>query len=46
MLKIRQYTALFSRIGTKYGGDGKTTFALPNLIESAGQISRPPVHDG
>ncbi len=30
-LKINDYTALFSLIGTTYGGDGKTTFALPNL---------------
>ncbi|PWW00757.1 microcystin-dependent protein [Paenibacillus cellulosilyticus] len=30
-LPIAQNTALFSLIGTYYGGDGKTTFALPNL---------------
>lgn len=28
---INQNTALFSLIGTTYGGDGVTTFALPNL---------------
>jgi len=28
---IAQYTALFSLIGTTYGGDGQTTFALPDL---------------
>lgn len=28
---ISQYTALFSLYGTTYGGDGVTTFALPNL---------------
>lgn len=28
---ISQNTALFSLLGTTYGGDGKTTFALPNL---------------
>lgn len=30
-LSIQTYTALFSLIGTKYGGDGRTTFNLPNL---------------
>ena len=30
-LPISQNTALFSLIGTTYGGDGRTTFALPNL---------------
>lgn len=31
MLPIQQYTALFSILGTTYGGNGVTTFALPNL---------------
>ena len=31
LLPISQNTALFSLLGTYYGGDGKTTFALPNL---------------
>jgi microcystin-dependent protein len=31
ILSIAQNTALFSLLGTTYGGDGKTTFALPNL---------------
>ena len=31
MLPIRQNTALFSLLGTTYGGDGRSTFALPNL---------------
>lgn len=31
LLPIAQNMALFSLIGTTYGGDGKTTFALPNL---------------
>lgn len=31
LLAIRQYTTLFSIIGTLYGGDGKTTFGLPDL---------------
>lgn len=32
---ISQNTALFSILGTTYGGDGITTFALPNLQERA-----------
>jgi microcystin-dependent protein len=32
LLPIQQYTALFSLIGTYYGGDGIRTFALPNLM--------------
>jgi microcystin-dependent protein len=31
VLPIAQYTALFSLLGTTYGGNGQTTFALPNL---------------
>ena len=31
LLQINQNTALFSLLGTMYGGDGRTTFALPNL---------------
>lgn len=31
LLTIQQNTALFSLLGTFYGGDGRTTFALPNL---------------
>lgn len=31
LLPIAQNTALFSILGTAYGGDGRTTFALPNL---------------
>lgn len=31
LLKISENTALFSLIGTTYGGDGKTNFALPDL---------------
>jgi len=31
LLPISQYTALFSLLGVQYGGDGKVTFALPNL---------------
>jgi microcystin-dependent protein len=31
LLPINQNTALFSLLGTTYGGNGQTTFALPNL---------------
>ena len=40
LLSIAQSTALFSILGTMYGGDGKTTFALPNL---QGNV---PMHQG
>src|SRR2546427_3180610 len=35
ILPISQNTALFSLLGTTYGGDGKSNFALPNLQGSA-----------
>ena len=35
LLPISQNTALFSLLGTTYGGDGKSTFALPNIEGSA-----------
>ena len=31
LLPISQYSALFSLLGTMYGGDGRSTFALPDL---------------
>lgn len=31
-LPIAQYAALFEVLGTTYGGDGQSTFALPNLM--------------
>lgn len=31
LIPIQTSTALFSLLGTTYGGDGKTNFALPNL---------------
>ena len=31
LLPINSYSALFSILGTTYGGDGRTTFALPDL---------------
>lgn len=40
LLAISQNTALFSLLGTTYGGDGITTFALPNLN------GRVPMHPG
>ena len=40
LMPISQNTALFSLLGTYYGGDGKSTFALPNLQDSA------PMHQG
>jgi len=38
LLPINQNQALFSLLGTNYGGDGRTTFALPNLR------GRTPIH--
>jgi microcystin-dependent protein len=35
LLSIAQNTALFSLLGTTYGGNGQTTFALPNLNNRA-----------
>ncbi|MCX7571872.1 tail fiber protein [Tumebacillus sp. DT12] len=35
LMSISQNTALFSILGVQYGGDGKTTFALPNLMGNA-----------
>lgn len=35
LLPISQNTALFSLLGTTYGGDGKSTFGLPDLQGSA-----------
>src|SRR3954464_8259237 len=35
LIPIAQNTALFSLLGTYYGGDGKSTFALPNLQGAA-----------
>ena len=36
LLPLAQYSALFSLLGTIYRGDGRTTFALPNLNGRAG----------
>src|SRR5437762_13512789 len=35
LMPISQNTALFSLLGTVYGGDGKSTFALPDLQGNA-----------
>lgn len=35
LLSISRHSALFSVVGTAYGGDGMTTFALPDLRERA-----------
>jgi microcystin-dependent protein len=35
LMPISQNTALFSLLGTTYGGDGKSTFALPNMQDNA-----------
>lgn len=40
LLPISQNTALFSLLGTNYGGDGRTTFGLPDLR------GRSPLHVG
>ena len=40
LLPISQNTALFSLLGTTYGGDGKSTFALPDMQDNA------PMHPG
>jgi microcystin-dependent protein len=40
LLPINQHQALFSILGTIYGGDGRTTFALPDLR------GRTPIHAG
>jgi microcystin-dependent protein len=40
LLPINQNAALFSLLGTTYGGNGQTNFALPNLQ------SRLPIHQG
>jgi microcystin-dependent protein len=40
LLPISEYETLFTLIGTTYGGDGQTTFALPDLR------GRLPVHQG
>ncbi len=34
LMSISQNTALFSILGTSYGGDGVTTFGLPNLLNT------------
>lgn len=40
LLSVSQNTALFSLLGNRFGGDGRTTFGLPDLR------SRVPMHQG
>ena len=40
LMQVAQNTALFSLVGTMYGGDGRTTFGLPDLQ------GRAPMHPG
>ncbi len=40
LMSVSEYSALFSLLGTIYGGDGRTTFALPDLR------GRVPIHAG
>ena len=40
LLQISHYQALYSLLGTRFGGDGRTTFALPDLR------GRVPMHRG
>ena len=40
ILPINQYTSLFALIGDNYGGDGRTTFAVPDMR------GRVPIHQG
>ncbi|MFO0043233.1 MAG: phage tail protein [Pseudomonadota bacterium] len=40
LLPISEYDALFALVGTTYGGDGQTTFAVPDLR------GREPIHQG
>jgi microcystin-dependent protein len=35
IMPLRQFSALFSLLGTQYGGDGVNTFALPNFANRA-----------
>lgn len=46
LLQIRNFTPLFSIIGTRYGGDGVQTFALPNLINKMPMGSTTPGDTG
>ena len=40
LLPISQNTALFSLLGTTYGGNGQSTFGLPNMLDNV------PIHTG
>ena len=49
LLPLSQNTALFSLLGTTYGGNGKSNFALPDLqgtcADASGPGARPSLHD-
>ena len=40
LLEISSYSALFSLLGTNYGGDGRTTFALPDFRTNGQDYSK------
>ncbi|MFY7887923.1 MAG: phage tail protein, partial [Spirosomataceae bacterium] len=45
ILNIRQYTALYSLLGSRFGGDGRNTFGLPKIadIPNPYDASKPPI---
>lgn len=40
LLSVNEYPSLYTLLGTQYGGDGRTTFALPDYR------GRAPIHQG
>ncbi|MFI1234456.1 phage tail protein [Nocardia salmonicida] len=38
ILRIEHHQALFTLLGTKFGGDGQSTFALPNMKKQADEL--------
>ena len=45
MLRIYENQALYSLLMTKYGGDGKTTFAVPKIAPILGADTQTPYDD-
>jgi microcystin-dependent protein len=39
MLGVRDYSSLFSLLGKKFGGDGRTTFGLPKMSGPANNVA-------
>ena len=39
LLRIAEYTPLFALMGSRFGGDGRTTFALPDLREAGARTA-------